>query len=71
MRIVHEGRGGYIELDGERYVIEHVEAGQFCIHASNGSRTSKRQEQLEQLRQLARDEPERWTLQERTRQRDD
>lgn len=36
--VVHEGRGGYVELDGYRYTIDHVEAGCFCIHFPSGNR---------------------------------
>jgi len=62
MRIVHEGRGGYIEIDGTRYVIEHVEGGRFCIYCPIGRRHARRAAHLEQLRQLVRDEPTKWAL---------
>jgi len=69
MRIVHEGRGGYIEIDGKRYVIELVEGGRFCIHYPSGHRHAKRGAHLEALRQLVRDEPTRWAIDDRTRRR--
>ncbi|NRR28660.1 hypothetical protein HSX11_00365 [Oxalobacteraceae bacterium] len=36
MQIVHEGRGGYVELAGHRFNIEHVDAGHFCISLPRG-----------------------------------
>lgn len=66
MRIVYEGRGGYIEIDGKRYIIEHVEGGRFCIHYPSGHRHAKRGADLEQLLRLVRDEPAKWTIDDRT-----
>lgn len=67
MRIVHEGRGGYIELDGRRYAIEHVEGGRFCIHFPSGNRHAHRARDRELLAKLARDEPETWAIDDRSR----
>lgn len=39
MKVIHQGRGGYIELEYQRYQIEHIEAGHFCIHFPSGNRT--------------------------------
>jgi hypothetical protein len=69
MRIVHEGRGGYIEIDGRRYCIEHTEGGRFCIHFPSGHRHATRPADLEQLRELVRAEPAHWELDDRTRRR--
>jgi hypothetical protein len=55
-RIVHQGRGGYIEIDGERYAIEHVEGGRFCIHVPNGAA------HLDALQLLVDQDPMTWTL---------
>jgi hypothetical protein len=60
--VVHEGRGGYVEVDGRRYVIEHVEGGHFCIHFPSGHRTRKRGSDLEALEALCRSEPEKWSI---------
>ena len=38
MRVIHEGRGGFIEEDDLRFQIEHIEAGHFCIHLPRGVR---------------------------------
>jgi hypothetical protein len=67
MRIVHEGRGGYIEIDGRRYVIEHVEAGRFCIHYPSGHRAEGRAKDLEQLSALVRNDPDTWAIKDSSR----
>jgi len=69
MRIVHEGRGGYVEIEGRRYVIEHVEGGRFCIHFPSGHRHAARRTDLVALRRLVRDHPATWTIDDRTRRR--
>lgn len=56
--VVHEGRGGYVEIRGRRYVIEHVEGGRFCIHFPSGRRASD----LEALEVLCASEPEKWWI---------
>ncbi len=61
MRIVHEGRGGYVELEGERYAIEHVADGRFCIHVPRGGRAAH----VEALMRLAAEDPTRWTIERR------
>ena len=60
MRIVHEGRGGYIELDDRQYPIEHVEGGRFSIHYAAGKRPVP--EHLAALQQLVDAEPDKWAL---------
>ena len=60
MRIVHEGRGGYIELDDRRYPIEHVEGGRFTIHYAAGKAPVV--QHLAALERLVEREPEKWAL---------
>jgi len=67
MRIVHEGRGGHIELDGRRYAIEHVEGGRFCIHFPSGNRHAHRARDRGALERLVRDDPTKWTIDDRSR----
>ncbi len=67
--VVHEGRGGYVEVDGRRYVIEHVVDGRFCIHFPSGHRTRKRASDLEALEALCRSEPETWSIERHDRAR--
>jgi hypothetical protein len=55
--VVHEGRGGYVEVDGRRYAIEHIEGGRFCIQ-----RPSRHASDREALEALCRSEPEKWSL---------
>ena len=66
LRIVHEGRGGYIEIDGVRYAIEHVEGGRFSIHVLRNPRHAKQADHLAVLSELARGDPSRWQLEEAT-----
>lgn len=67
MRIIHEGRGGYIEISGRRYAIEHVGDGRFAIHFPSGNRHAGRAADLELLARLVSDEPTKWSLEERPR----
>jgi hypothetical protein len=60
MRIVHEGRGGYIELDNRRYPIEHIEGGRFAIHYTAGKRPNH--EHLSALQRLVDTEPGKWAV---------
>lgn len=61
MRVVHEGRGGYIEIDDARYPIEHVAGGRFCIHVAGG-RHRAHAAHLVQLRALVAGAPDRWEM---------
>jgi hypothetical protein len=65
-RIVHQGRGGYIELDGERIPIEHVEGGRFAIHLPRDQHP-RRDQHRAALERLVEAEPETWTIEERGR----
>jgi hypothetical protein len=58
MRIVHQGRGGYIEIDGEQYAIEHVADGCFAIHIRARAPSAHRA----MLRELVAAEPQKWSL---------
>lgn len=58
VRVVHEGRGGYVEVGGRRYAIEHVGGGRFCIHLVGKGREQDRVA----LEQLLREEPAKWVL---------
>lgn len=62
MRIVHEGRGGYVELDDVRYPIELMEGGRFCVYFSG-----KQAPHLAALEQLALEQPDRWAVEHRKR----
>jgi hypothetical protein len=69
MQIVHAGRGGYIEIGGRRYVIEHVGDGRFCIYYPSGHRHASREADRAELVSLVAREPETWSLVDRTRRR--
>jgi len=60
--IVHDGRGGYVEVDGRRYAIEHVGGGRFCIHFPSGHRTRNRALDVDALEGLCDREPEKWSI---------
>jgi hypothetical protein len=66
-KIVHEGRGGYVEIDDRRYPIEHVEGGRFAIAFPAGHRHAGRAHDREALEALVAAEPEKWTLDDRSR----
>ena len=70
LRIVHEGRGGYIELGGHRYLIEHVEGGRFFIHYPSGNRSPSRDGHLATLEALCAAEPEKWRIERHDRRRE-
>ncbi len=61
-RVVHEGRGGYVELEGTRYPMEHVGEGRFEIHFPNGQRHARLAEHRAALERLVRIEKERFAL---------
>lgn len=67
--VFHEGRGGYVEVDDRRYVIEHVEAGRFAIHFPSGHPARVRAADLEALEALAQREPGKWTIERHDRAR--
>jgi len=69
LTIVHEGRGGYIDIDGSRYPIEHIEGGRFCIHFPAGQRHPRRESHLLALQQRVLAEPARWLLENRSKQK--
>jgi len=69
MRIVHEGRGGYIELDDARYPIEHVEGGRFCVCFPAGHRHARLAAHRAALEALVAAEPARWAIDDRSRRR--
>lgn len=66
-KVVHEGRGGYVEVDGYRYPIEHIEGGRFAIHFPAGNRSRKRDEHHRALIALCESAPERWFIESRRR----
>ncbi len=67
MKIVHQGRGGYIEIDGSRYQIEHVQDGHFSILFPGGLRHRKLQLHLNMLAAFAHDQQPEWYVENRSR----
>lgn len=65
--VVHEGRGGYVELDGARYPIDHVAEGCFCIHFPAGNRHANLQAHLEALNAFAEARSPKWYIENRSR----
>ena len=65
--IVHEGRGGYIEIDGYHYCIEHIGDGRFCIHFPSQNRHSKLQQHLDAMTHLALSQDPTWYVENRTK----
>ena len=62
LTVVHEGRGGFIEIDSCRYPIEHIDQGRFCIHFPAGQRHARRDAHLRALQQHVLNEPDKWHL---------
>jgi len=62
LRVVHEGRGGYLEIEGVRYPIEHVEGGRFAIHLPSGKRPARFAEHLAALERFVAADQSRWAI---------
>ncbi|MEZ5986112.1 MAG: hypothetical protein R3B94_09190 [Hyphomonas sp.] len=60
IKIVHEGRAGYVELEGYQYTIDHVEAGCFCIHFPSGNRHKDLQDHFDRLTAFAETRDPKW-----------
>lgn len=60
VKIVHHGRGGYVELDGVRYTIDHVAGGVFCIHFPAGNTHAKLAEHRGELTAFAESRDPQW-----------
>jgi len=69
LTIVHEGRGGYIDIEGCRYPIEHIEGGRFCIHFPSGHRHARRDAHLLALQQRVLADPEKWAIEDRSKKK--
>ncbi len=67
IKIVHQGRGGYLEFDGCRYGIEHVEGGSFAIFFPDGNRHGNLQDHLEKLHAFAEGNSPKWFVENRSK----
>jgi len=67
VRIVHEGRGGYVEIEGVRYPIDHVAEGRFAIQFPAGHRRPRRDAHRAALEALVAADPGKWALEDRSR----
>jgi len=67
VRIVHQGRGGHVEIEGARYPIDHVSEGRFVIQFPAGNRHPRRDAHRAALAALVADDPEKWALEDRSR----
>jgi hypothetical protein len=63
LKIVHEGRGGYIEIDARRYAIEHVEGGRFVVHLP--SQKPAPDDHLAELEAFCAANPDAWRIERR------
>jgi hypothetical protein len=57
-KIVHQGRGGYVEIARRQYAIEHVEGGRFVIHVPARTPAADRAA----LELLVAGDPMKWAL---------
>ena len=62
IRIVHQGRGGYVVFEGIRYTIDHVAEGSFCIHFPSGKARKDRQRHFEALTAFAESKTPKWYI---------
>jgi len=65
--VVHQGRGGHVELEGRRYAIEHVQDGGFCIHFPCGHRHARLARHLAILTRFALTQNPPWQVINRSR----
>jgi hypothetical protein len=63
LKIVHDGRGGYIEIDACRYAIEHIEGGRFVIHLPSRKRAPE--EHRAALETFCASDPDTWRIERR------
>jgi hypothetical protein len=62
VKVIHQGRGGYVEYKNQKFSIEHVNEGHFCIHfQKNESQTSKC---LAELKKFADSQVPKWYVEE-------
>ncbi len=69
IQVHHEGRGGYLSVDGRRYVIELVGDGRFTIHVPGRTRDAQRRSDLDALRTWVLSRSETWCIDEGPRRR--
>lgn len=67
MNLVHQGRGGYLEIDGYRYPITLEQGGHFCIVFPAGHRHNKLQAHLDALTAMAANKQPCWYLENRSK----
>jgi hypothetical protein len=67
IKVVHEGRGGYVEYQGYKYYIELVGAGHFCIGFPSGNRHKYMQQHLDLLKEYAQSREPAWYVENRCR----
>ena len=65
--VVHQGRSGYVEIDGYRYGIELFDGGHFSIAFPDGNRHSRLQTHLNSLTEFAANQDPPWTVDNRSR----
>jgi hypothetical protein len=53
IKVVHQGRSGYVEIEGRQYGIELFPDGSFSISFPNGNRHANRQAHLDALTAFA------------------
>ena len=67
IKVVHQGKSGYVELQGKRYSIEVFAGGHFLISFPCGNRHSKLQEHLEVLKEFAKKQNPEWAVENKSR----
>jgi hypothetical protein len=67
VKVVHKGRGGYVEYEGKKYFIELANNGSFYISFPSGNRHSKLQLHLKILTKFAASKNPKWHVENRTK----
>ena len=60
VKVVHHGRGGYVEYQGFQYTIDHVAEGCFCVHFPSGNSHKHLDVHLNVLRAFADNREPKW-----------
>ena len=67
IQVIHQGRSGYVELEGYRYGIEMFAGGHFSIAFPSGNRHGRLQFHLEQLTKFAAKQNPVWAVENSSR----
>jgi hypothetical protein len=67
INVTHQGRGGFVEYQGYKYGIEHINEGHFCISFPSGNSHKDLQAHLDFLTAFAESRNPKWYVENRSR----